>query len=190
MSAIRKTLGLAFVASFLGSQVAQAAFLPVCQRTPAVKKFLEQTLRKTCENITPEDLLTVKRIAVGHQNISQFQADDFTGLTNLEILNIRSNPYTTLPEGLMRDLIHLKTLVIISAALRYFPDDFLEHNPEVTHLHIFNTGLKSISESVFQRLEKARFLKEIDFDATLQSAEQERLLKIFPPNGSVILSLI
>jgi len=190
MTAINKTLGLAIVAALGWGPVASAALLPVCQRTAPIKAFLEQTLRKTCENITAEDLATVKRVAVGHKQITAFQADDFSGLTNLEVLNIRSNPFTTMPEGLLKDNVRLKTLVIISGDLRYYPDDFLEHNPEVTHLHLFRNKVRSISESIFQRLENAKGLKELDFDESLQTPEKERLQKLFPEGGAVQLSLI
>lgn len=189
MTTIRKLLGTAALVAALVGGAAQAAFLPVCARTAPVKKFLEQTLRKSCENIAAEDLATVKRVAVGHTGITQFQVDDFSGLTNLEILNIRSNPFTTLPEGLFRDLGHLKTLVIISAELRYYPDDFLEHTPEIENLHIFRNKVRSISESVFRRLENARSLKVLDIDDSLQAAEKERLTKLFPAGGPVALSL-
>lgn len=168
----------------------ESAFLPVCQRTPAVKKFLEQAVRKTCETITETDLLAVKRVAVGNEEIRTFNPDDFSGLTSLEILNIRSNPYTELPEGLLKDLIHLKTLVIISTELRHYPDDFLAYNPEIENLHVFRNNVRSISESIFLRLQNASHLKVIDFDLTLQDAERERLRRLFPEGGTVELSFI
>jgi Leucine-rich repeat (LRR) protein len=167
-----------------------SALLPVCERTPAVKQALELLLKKSCETIGESDLLTVTRLAVQRKNVTKFHADDFSGLKNLDILNIRSNPYTELPEGLLKDLPRLTTLVIISTKLRHFPDDFLEHNPEIKNLHLFRNEVRSISESVFARLEKARGLKDIDLDGTLQPAEKERLLKLFPEGGSVNLSLI
>lgn len=174
---------------FAFSGVAQAAFLPVCDRTPAVKRFLERALSKTCENISESDLLTIKRVAT-ETGITEFKADDFTGLFNLEILNIRSNRYVALPEGLFKDLVNMKTLVIISTTLRHYPDDFLAYNPKIENLHVFRNKVTSISESIFKRLENARDLKVIDFDDTLQEAEKERLLKMFPPGGRVELSLI
>jgi hypothetical protein len=173
--------------AFLGS-VAQAAFLPVCQRTPAVKKFLEQTLKKPCDKIEAADLLTVKRLSTEDDNVTAFQADDFTGLANLEILNIRSGQYTHLPEGLFKDLVHLKTLVIIDTKLRHYPDDFLAYNPEMEFLHVFVNQVRSISESVLQRLENMRHLKEVDFDQALLPAEKDRLRRRFPEGGVPRLS--
>ncbi len=174
---------------FAFSGAAHAAFLPVCERTPGVKLFLERSLAKTCENISENDLLSVKRVATG-TGITQFKADDFSGLVNLEILNIRSNRYVELPEGLFKDLVNMKTLVIISTTLRHYPDDFLAYNPRIENLHVFRNKVTSISESIFKRLENAKDLKVIDFDNTLQEAEKERLLKLFPPGGRVELSLI
>ena len=49
---------------------------------------------------------------------------------NLEVLNIRSNPAPELPEGLLRDQVRLKTIVIIGAGLRHLPDDFLAYRPK------------------------------------------------------------
>ncbi len=176
-------LVLAMVPFF--STFAQAAFLPICSRTPAVKDFIEIAVKKTCKEISAEDLLTIKRITVAGKGIPLFQVDDFTGLTNLEILNIRSNPYTDLPEGLLRDLIHLKTIVIISTKLSHFPDDFLADNPEIENVHTFRNGMKTITESVFRRMENAKNLKVIDVDNTIQQAEKERLIRAFPANGPV-----
>lgn len=175
------------MATFLLSISAQAAFLPVCERTPAVAKFLEQNLRKDCKSITEEDLLTVKRIAPAHAQVTQFKKDDFSGLKNLEILNIRSNPYTELTEGLFDDLENLRTLVIISTSLRHFPDDFLAKNPKIENIHVFANQVRSISESVFQRLASYKNLKIIDFDEIMLPAEQARLRALFPEGGPVQL---
>ncbi len=186
---IKKTAFVALALLVASSQVS-AAFLPVCHRTKSVRDFIEQSLSKTCDTIVAEDLLSIKRIDVGGTNTREFKTDDFTGLTNLEILNIRSNPYTTLPEGLFTDLVNMNTLVIIATSLRYYPDDFLEHNPKMQNLHSFRNKVRSISESVLQRLEKFDALVAVDFDAALQEPEKARLLKAFPAGGRVTLDLI
>jgi hypothetical protein len=177
-----------FALVFVVATGAEAALLPVCQRTPAVREFIETALKKTCDTITETDLASIKRVAVGHRNIAKFNAGDFTGLTGLEILNIRSNPYTELPEGLLQDLVRLKTLVIIDTPLRHYPDDFLAANPDIENLHVFRNAVRSISESVFQRLETRTKLKIIDIDATLLQAEKDRLTQLFPANGPVQLN--
>jgi hypothetical protein len=182
-----KTLLLNLIISLNFS--AQAAFLPVCDRTPAVKDALEKLVLKPCANIEALDLAKINRVAVNNRNIAAFKSDDFTGLTGLEILNIRSNPYTELPEGLLNDLVNLKTLVIIGTSLRHYPDDFLSHNPNIENIHVFRNPVRTISESYFSTLQKAKNLKILDVDSTLQKPELDRLNKMFPAGGPVDLIL-
>jgi hypothetical protein len=175
-----------FVGILALSQVAQGAFLPVCERTEPVKKNLEAQLKKTCDLITEADLLTLKRVAVQNAGVKEFKTDDFTGLKNLEILNIRSNPNVELPEGMFKDLGNLKTLVIIAnTQMRHFPDDFLADTPLMEHLHVFRLAVRSLSESVLVRLENLKNIQEIDMDDDLPAAEKARLRRIFPENGKV-----
>ena len=172
----------------LGSVVGEGAFLPVCQRTEGVKKNLETQTKKVCADILETDLHLIKRVAVQGAGITVFKRDDFTGLKNLEILNIRSNPYTELTEGLFDDLANLKVLVIIGGSLRHFPDDFLARNPLIEKLHLFRIPVRSISESVLTRLENLKYVNELDFDEELQDPEKLRLRRIFPENGNVQLN--
>lgn len=181
---MKKLVGFLFT---LSASTAGAAALPVCERTPAVKAFIETAVEKPCQDITENDLAGIKRVAVERKGIQAFKADDFTGLTNLEILNIRSNPFAELPEGLFKDLVHLKTLVIIDTALRHYPDDYLAHNPEIVNLYTFRNQVRSISESVLGRIESARYLKEMEFDDSLQESEKERLRHHFPAGGPISL---
>jgi hypothetical protein len=158
---------------------AHATVSPVCDRTAGVKQAIQEALaNKPCDQITEADLLTLKRVAPQGKNITAFKPDDFSGLTNLEILNIRSNPYTELPEGLFKDLVHLKTIVIIETKLRHFPDDFLAYAPEIENVYTFEMDVRSISESVLTRLEAAP-IKAMDFDDALQDAEKARIKNHF-----------
>ena len=168
---------------------AEAAFLPVCDRTPQISAALEKLTNKKCADIVPDDLLSIKRVAVNKTGITAFKVDDFTGLTNMETLNIRSNPYTELPEGLFKDLVHLKTLVIIDTGLRNYPNDYLEFNPEIENIHVFRNPVRQISETVFSRLEHATKLKVLDVDDLLFAPEKARLQKLFPMGGAVELIL-
>jgi len=144
-------------------------------------------LEKPCQHITETDLAGVKRVSVEGRGIRVFKADDFSGLTGLEILNIRSNPFTELPEGLLKDLARLKTLVIIDTPLRHYPDDYLADNPEIENLYTFRNQVRAISESVLSRVENAKHLKEMEFDGALQEPEKDRLRRRFPAGGPVSL---
>ena len=182
------------VVALVGNSAMAQEILPVCDRTEGVKNFIVQQINsdqggdKTCEEITEEDLASLTRVAPRNANIINFKAGDFTGLVNLEILNIRSNPYETLPEGLFRDLGKLKTLVIIATGLRYYPDDFLKDTPQLENCHCFANGVRSISESIFQRLGQLEHLKVLDFDRSLQDPDRARLEAIFPLESGVQLN--
>ena len=163
---------------------AHAADVPLCQRTPAVAQFIvnqinaTQGAHKTCADITADDLASLNRVSVQGAHLTELKAGDFDGLPNLEILNIRSNDYTTLPEGLFKGLTKLKTLVIIGTKLRYFPDDFLADTPSLEQCYCFRNQVRSISESVFQRLEESTTLTALELDSQLQPAEKARLEKL------------
>ena len=73
---------------------------------------------RTSDQITLDDLALVTRIAVPNQGITQFNVLDFSGLPNLEILNIKGNPLVHLQEGLTKDLPNLKTLVLFHSQLQ------------------------------------------------------------------------
>ena len=191
MKAIAVCLGFA---GFVGGAAAMAD-VPLCQRTPAVAQFIvdeinaEQTAHKTCADITVEDLQSLKRVSIDGAGVTELKVGDFDGLPNLEILNIRSNDYTTLPEGLFKGLTKLKTLVIIETKLRFFPDDFLADTPNLAECFCFRNDVHSISESVFQRIEASTTFTSLELDDSLQPAEKARLQKYVDahPNVDFIL---
>lgn len=178
----------------LASSMASVAMAEgVCDRTGAVVRFLESPageggLGKPCAEITEDDLATLTRVAVPDEDVSAFKVGDFAGLPNLEILNIKGNPFTELPEGLFKGLPKLKTLVIFRTKLRHLPDDFLVGLDQLENLHIFSNPFGSISESVFQRLAAIHTLQVLDFNKALQQPERTRLEQLFPATGLVSLN--
>jgi len=179
---------LFLVIGTFGREPAAATFLPICDRTPPVRDFIVQAVKKACGEITEPDLATIKRVAVPHRGIKEFKVGDFSGLPALEILNILGNPYTELPEGLLAGLNNLKTLVIFGTELKHLPADFLDGMEYLENLHIFDNPFKTISESVFVRLASFRHLKVLDFSDSLNLAEKARLRQLFPVGGPVELT--
>jgi Leucine-rich repeat (LRR) protein len=163
-------------------------FLPVCERTPAVVQFIERDRAKPCAEITEDDLALIKRIAVPNRQIAEFKADDFTGLPNLEILNIKGNPTKTLPAGLMSDLPKLRVIVLFGNGLEELPEDFLENNPLIEDLHIFDNPFSTIPEAVFERIVTFTQWKNVDFNEALLETEKERLRARWPEESGVFLN--
>ncbi len=187
MKSVRLILALGSLAA--AAPAFAAAIAPVCERTAPVAESivsqinLAQHSQKTCADITADDLLSLQRIAVSNRGITTFKTGDFTGLTNLKILNIRSNPYTSLIEGLFTGLDNLETLVIIDTPLRNYPDDFLALTPKLKNIHVFRNQVKTVSESVFKRLQALESLAVLDIDEDLAPAELERYHSLFDNTG-------
>ncbi len=185
MKTIRLVLPFLLAAASSAAFAAGETVVPVCERTAPVAEFIvkqinvQQGAQKTCADITAEDLLTLERVAVDHKGIKEFKLGDFSGLTNMKILNIRSNPYTSLPEGLFIGLDSLDTLVIIDTGLRNYPNDYLVHTPKLKNIHVFRNPVRTISESVFKRLEALTDLQVLDVDSVLFQPELDRLNKTF-----------
>lgn len=179
-------LKLMLTAALLAVQ-SNAAIVPVCERTPAVRDFLLNAVKKTCDAVTESDLAPIKRVAVPNRNVSAFKAGDFSGLPALEILNIKGNPITELPAGILAELPNLKTLVLFRTKLAVLPEDFLEANPRIENLHIFANPFTTIPESVFERLAVYENLKVLDFNQALLPEQKERLQALFPAGGPVAL---
>ncbi len=169
---------------------AAPAFTSVCERAAPIRDFVVKTLKKPCTDITEADLSMVKRIAAPRKNITELKLSDLDDLPNLEILNIKFNKLTTLPDGIFSKLPNLKTLVLLGNPIRELPDDFLEANPLLENLHLFFSPFRTISESVFARLEAMQHLRVIDISKTLNPAEAARLRKLFPAGGKVRLTFI
>jgi len=168
----------------------QAALVNVCERTPAVTKFLELTLKKPCADITLDDLATVKRVAVPGKGIKNFAEGDFANLPNLEILNITRNPVEALTPGMFAGLTKLKTFVLFRAGLKSIPEDFLEGMDDIENLHIFGNLYTDLPESVMERLSRLKHAKNLDLSRTLNAEDQARLKEMFPAKSGVQLAFL
>ena len=183
-----KTIPFSLVLLLTG-EFAMGAFLPVCERTEAIQKELEVLVKKPCGEMTEADLAAIKRVAVPERGVSVLKAEDFSGMPNLEIINLIGNPLERLPEGLTKELRNLRTFAMFDTPIRFLPHDFLEGNEKMENLHIFANGnLKSLSVSMLSRLEAMQNLKVLDFDKALNEPERIRLRTRFPEGGPVELT--
>lgn len=178
-------LFLATAGLLLAGAASAAEFLPVCERTAPVKAFLEVQLGKTCDLIAEEDLAAVKRVAVPNRQIREFKVGDFSGLPSLEILNIKGNPYTHLPEGLFAGLPNLKTIVIFRTGLVELPTDFLVGLPALENVHVFGNPFTTVSAEIIERLASLENLQVLDFNDNLQQAQKDQITASFDPDRGV-----
>lgn len=176
---------------FIGSAGAHADgdFLPVCQRTPAVSAFLASTTQKTCDQITEADLAAVLRVAVPGAGITVFKAGDFSGLPNLQILNIQGNPFAQLTPGMLDALPNLQTLVLFDTGLTSIPGDFLAKNPLIEDLYMFGDQFTSLPTAVLDRFQAYTHWQNLELDKPLDTSSGGRITQIFGAKGGVNLVL-
>jgi hypothetical protein len=85
------------------------ATVDVCSRAEGIRVVLERELGKTCDKICDRDLATLKTLQV-YRRLSSVSRRDFSGLQNLEILDLGNNFIETAESGTFQDLWHLKRL--------------------------------------------------------------------------------
>jgi hypothetical protein len=180
--------GAVVAVAFSAAGMARAEVLSVCERTASVKEFIEQDQGKPCAEITEADLAAIVRVAVPDSDITEFKVGDFSGLPNLEILNVKGNPFTSLPIGVFSGLPKLKTLVIFDTQLASLPYDFLDGMDQLQDLHIFSNPFTEIPWSVWTRLARFEHLVNLDFNDALAESEKHHLQDLFPAGGQAFLN--
>ena len=153
-----------------------AVWLPVCERTPAVRDALVRIVEKSCDEITAADLspilyLSVRNKGAGSVKTGDFSglprlgaldlegnaltalpADVFGGLGNLRHLYLNDNALTALPEGLLDGLVQLAELYLQGNALTTLPANVLDGLAKLKDIHLQDNGLTILPESVFEGL--------------------------------------
>ena len=84
----------------------------ICGRTEQVRTAIKAKLgNKACSLVTPMDLAGISgTLSINSESIASLQADDFSGLTGLQGLELRGNTLTNLPTGILSDLTSLTSL--------------------------------------------------------------------------------
>ena len=98
----------------------------ICDRTmPVQKALLEKAEKKDCVQITNQDLQAIVALDILDNNITQLKANDFSGLTSLELLNLSGNQLESLPEGIFSGLTSLQGLDLSGNKLASLPEGSL-----------------------------------------------------------------
>ena len=159
---------------------------PVCARTPQVREALmeelvEETFARVsdCGDVTAAHLTLISQLWIPDSNLIELKVDDFnglTGLTNLEVLNIRrtglselsegvfqglrslhhlslsENSLSSLPEGVFRGLGSLKWLDLSDNSLSALPEGIFNGLNALERLQLNHNGMTSLPEGIFLRL--------------------------------------
>ena len=159
--------------------LARAATQGGCNRTGPVRdRLMEATGASDCEGITAQHLAGVRELKLSRADIRSLHSRDFSGLVNmehldlswnslvnfpkgifdglsrLESLNLSDNPIEFLPEELFSGLDNLKVLAI---SQEVHPNRLLTHLPELIFEGLGNLRVLDLSRNALKRLPEGVF---------------------------------
>ena len=159
--------------------VVQKPITPVCQRTSVIRYFILKKSQKTdCRKVTLEDLQSIVVLDIGapfkgarfyERFITRsLKSGDFSGLTSLEILNLREalilEPLS-LPEGIFDGLISLKTLKLDGNTIYSLPPNVFSELINLEDLDFSQSSGYSeskygaLSSTMFDNLRSLKYLR-------------------------------
>ena len=155
----------------------------VCDRTPGVRDAIVAAVsRDDCSDVDEFDLLGIGHLQLSSQDISELDADDFDGLTNLVTLDISRNNIAALPSGLfdptsslerldfswngitevhadlLSNLTELKYLSFAKNTIEEVPSGFFAGMSELQEIHLNLNAITRLPDEIFADQAALRFL--------------------------------
>ena len=126
----------------------------VCSRTSKVRDAIVAAAPvSTCGAVTADHLSAITRLNLYSESISTLKADDFSGLTNLEELNLSRNPrLTTLPDDVFSGLNALEELYLDYNELRTLDAGAFSGLTALKKLYLNGNKLGSLPANIFSNL--------------------------------------
>ena len=128
------------------------SFLPdICGHTAQVWIAIRAKLgNKACGLVTNTDLAGISgTLSLNSQTIASLKADDFSGLTSLEGLDLGGNELTSLPTGIFSDLDSLTSLDLSGNSITSLPDGLLGGLSKLVDLDLSSNALASLPDEIF-----------------------------------------
>ena len=128
----------------------------VCDRTRRVRDGILGKIRdvRDCADVTDGHLSGVDGILnLSRRDISTLNADDFSGLENLDRLLLSYNRLTTLPEGIFSDLGSLTWLYLLGNRLNALPENVFSGLVNLELLNLDRNRLTTLPATVFSGLD-------------------------------------
>ncbi len=145
--------------------LASAAAQEGCNRTGLVRdRLMEVAGVADCEEVTAQHLAGVRELNLAFADIGRLQTHDFSGLVNLEHLDLTGNSLVNFPKGIFDGLSNLKSLNLSLNRLHRLPEglfsdlDSLEILNLVESVQSGDTRLTLLSERIFEGLGNLRVL--------------------------------
>jgi hypothetical protein len=132
---------------------------PVCRRTEQVRKEIERRLNfKPCREITPSDLEQISFLALDDRRIDRLRSGDFSGMPNLNRIDLSKNPLTGLSAGLFDGLFKLRDLNFQGCRLREIPAGLFKELSSLKSLYLNHNKIERLHRLSFEGLSELTFL--------------------------------
>jgi hypothetical protein len=133
-------------------------FVPVCQRSAPVRLALERELGQGCAALGPDELVRVTRLILSGQRLSRLAPGDFSGLSELTILELMDNPLAELAPGTFDGLWKLRSLNFQGCRLRTLPGKLFAQLGSLRDLYLNHNRLEVLPADAFVGLSALGFL--------------------------------
>ena len=133
---------------------ARANSAGICDRTDQVRDVILDQLPNTsdCAAVTGMDLSGIIRLAFSEKGITTLKSGDFSGLSNLQHLNLADNELSALPDGIFDNLTGLESLYLYSNRLSELPDGIFDDLTGLEELQFFNNYIRGLPDNIFDNL--------------------------------------
>ena len=139
----------------LGSSQQGGEFHSVCDRTEAVRTAILSELAdvEDCADVDANHLRILSSLYLYDSGVTSLKAGDFDDLLLLEILSLRENGLTSLPDGIFSDdLTNLRHLNLNDNGLTSLPEGVFDNLAGLRSLELSSNRLEEMQEGVFDNL--------------------------------------
>ena len=133
----------------------------ICTRTSQVQTAILSVIDGVtdCALVTDAHLAGITNsLNLRNQSITALQKNDFSGMSNLSVLNFYDNDLTTLPAGVFSNLSNLRFLSLYSNDLTTLPAGVFSNLSNLQILSLDGNGLSTLPDNVFSNLSNLQTL--------------------------------
>ncbi len=141
---------------FIGSLIiffSNISLADICSRSLPIRREIEKTLAKSCDQISVADLNKILKLEVPYNKTDLFvlKNGDLEGLTSMSYLFLNST-LTQIENQAFKGLPSLQSLIICSSQLTSLPEDVFKDLSQLQNLSLRYTGLTEIPAGLFTGL--------------------------------------
>ena len=154
----------------LATDIANIGNYDICDRTAQVRWAIVNRIPNvdSCREVTTTHLESITgTLDLSQASITELQADDFSGLSNLSALNLEGNQLTTLPDGTFSGLSglsghsKLNWLNLSDNQLTTLPQGIFSELSNLFTLNLSDNQLPTLPQGIFSGLSN---LSRLDLD--------------------------